>query len=189
MLIQPAIDCAPHPMWRRVGRSDAAAGEPRSLRKRRIVGAGVPHSRRRVEARSCRERRVRIGKNLGGSMRRFLLAILVVALPFFLSSPVLAQITGDITGHVLDEQGGPMPGVTVEGRSPAFQGVRTAVTDATGTYRLILLPPGVYKITASLQGFARAESTITVALGKTSTGDFQLRPSATAEVVVSATAP
>src|SRR5262249_39463321 len=104
-------------------------------------------------------------------MRRLLLALLV-ALPFFFCSPMLAQITGDITGHCLDEQGGPLPGVTVEGRSPAFQGARTAVTDATGTYRLILLPPGVYKITATLQGFARAESTITVALGKTSTGDF-----------------
>ncbi len=121
-------------------------------------------------------------------MRRFLLAILV-ALPFFLSSPILAQTTGDITGRVLDEQGGAMPGVTVEGRSPAFQGVRTAVTDATGTYRLILLPPGTYKVTATLQGFARSESTVTVSLGKTSTGDFRLRPSATAEVIVSAAAP
>ena len=121
-------------------------------------------------------------------MRRLLLAHFV-ALPFFISAHLLAQTTGDISGRVLDEQGGPLPGVTVEGRSPSFQGVRTAVTDASGTYRLILLPPGTYKVTAALQGFARSESTITVALGKTSTGDFNLRPSATAEVVVTGSAP
>jgi len=121
-------------------------------------------------------------------MRRFLLAIPVAYL-FVLAFPALAQTTGDITGHITDEQGGPLPGVTVEGRSPAFQGVRSAVTDATGTYRLILLPPGTYTITATLQGFARSEGTIIVSLGKTSSGDLKLRPSATAEVVVSAQAP
>ncbi len=105
------------------------------------------------------------------------------------SSLSFAQTTGDIVGHVTDEQGGALPGVSVEARGPAFQGVRSNVTDASGAYRLILLPPGVYKVTASLQGFARAESTVTVSLGRTATGDFRLRPAATAEVVVTGEAP
>ncbi len=121
-------------------------------------------------------------------MRRFSSAIpflfLALAAPF-----ALAQTTGDIVGRVTDEQGGALPGVAVEASSVAFQGTRTSVTDATGTYRLVLLPPGIYKVTASLQGFARIESTVTVALGKTSTNDVKLRPSATAELVVTGTAP
>ncbi len=121
-------------------------------------------------------------------MRRFSSFFLVLCVSA-LAPFAVAQTTGDITGHVTDEQGGVLPGVTVEARGPAFQGTRTSVTDASGVYRLVLLPPGVYKVTAALQGFARIESTITVSLGKTSFGDFKLRPTATAEVVVSGTAP
>ncbi len=120
-------------------------------------------------------------------MRRFSSVILFV---FLAVAPLaLAQTTGDITGRVTDEQGGALPGVTVEARSPAFQGVRTSVTDASGAFRLVLLPPGTYKVTASLQGFARTESTITVSLGRTSTGDFRLRAAVTAEVTVTGEAP
>jgi len=121
-------------------------------------------------------------------MRRFVYAILVVCV--VVSTPLaFAQITGDIVGRVTDEQGGVLPGVTVEARGPAFQGVRSNVTDASGNYRLVLLPPGVYGVTASLQGFARVEATITVALGKTATGDMKLRASTTAEVTVTGSAP
>lgn len=121
-------------------------------------------------------------------MRRFLQAI-AVATAVLCSASALAQTTGDIDGHVTDEQGGPLPGVTVEARSPSFQGVRTAVTDANGGYRLVLLPPGVYKVTATLEGFGRVERQAVVALGKTATGDFRLRPTASAEVVVTGEAP
>lgn len=121
-------------------------------------------------------------------MRRFLRAILLV-LPVLSASFALAQTTGDIVGRVTDEQGGALPGVTVEARSPAFQGVRTAVTDATGGFRLVLLPPGLYKVTANLQGFARVEQPVVVALGKSSTADIQLRAAVREEVVVSGQAP
>ncbi len=121
-------------------------------------------------------------------MRRFSSAIPFLFLA--LAAPIaFAQTTGDIVGRVTDEQGGALPGVAVEATSASFQGTRTSITDTTGTYRLVLLPPGTYKVTASLQGFAKLESTVTVALGKTSTNDVKLRPSATAEVIVSGTAP
>ena len=91
-------------------------------------------------------------------MRRFLQAIAIAAVGLG-SSYALAQTTGDIVGHVTDETGGVLPGVTVEARGPAFQGVRSNVTDAAGAYRLVLLPPGTYKVTATLQGFATTEAT------------------------------
>jgi len=59
-------------------------------------------------------------------MKRFLQAIAVAATALC-SATALAQTTGDIDGRVTDEQGGALPGVTVEARSASFQGVRTAV--------------------------------------------------------------
>jgi Carboxypeptidase regulatory-like domain/TonB dependent receptor-like, beta-barrel/TonB-dependent Receptor Plug Domain len=121
-------------------------------------------------------------------MRRVQRAILFAA-AFLSTAFLLAQITGDIVGTITDESGGVLPGVTVEARSPSFQGARTAVSDNNGTYRLVLLPPGDYTVTATLQGFARAEQRVTVSLGKTSTGDIRLRAAATAEVIVTGEAP
>lgn len=93
--------------------------------------------------------------------RRFLV---LVALLLTLGSAVAAQTTGSIVGRVTDEQEGVLPGVTVEARSPALQGSRTAVTDETGTYRLALLPPGLYTVSFTLSGFA-ADSRTEVAVG------------------------
>ena len=46
-----------------------------------------------------------------------------------------------------------LPGVTVTATSPNMIAAATAVTDETGYYRLINLPPGEYAVTAELQGF------------------------------------
>jgi hypothetical protein len=53
----------------------------------------------------------------------------------------------------MDEQGGPLPGVSVEAKSPRLVGTAAAVTDANGVYRLLALPPGTYRITFTLQSF------------------------------------
>ena len=48
-----------------------------------------------------------------------------------------------------------LPGVTIEASSPALiTKVRTGVTDDTGQYRIPDLPPGTYKVTFTLPGFA-----------------------------------
>src|SRR4030081_499643 len=86
-------------------------------------------------------------------MRRFLRAGLLT-LPFLFASFAFGQITGGIAGRVTDEQGGALPGVTVEARSPALQGSRIATTDGTGAYHLNLLAPGDYTVTFTLEGFA-----------------------------------
>jgi hypothetical protein len=70
-----------------------------------------------------------------------------------LPSTVLAQAT--LTGTVRDDSGGVLPGVTVEAASPALiEKVRTAVTDASGQYRIVDLRAGVYTLTFSLPGFS-----------------------------------
>ncbi|HEY1252774.1 MAG TPA: TonB-dependent receptor [Thermoanaerobaculia bacterium] len=112
-----------------------------------------------------------------------------LALAFLSAALCLGQTTGDIVGRVTDEQGGALPGATVEARSPSFQGVRTNVTDATGTFRLILLPPGTYTVIASLPGFSRVEQTVKVELGKTASSEMKLRAAVKEEIVVSGQAP
>jgi hypothetical protein len=66
-----------------------------------------------------------------------------------------AQAVGaQLTGTVRDASGAVLPGVTVEASSPALtEKVRTVVTDGSGQYRIIDLPPGTYALTATLPGF------------------------------------
>src|SRR4051812_6939471 len=59
-----------------------------------------------------------------------------------------------ITGIVTDQSGAVLPGVAVTAASPSLLvGQVTAVTDATGEYRLSPLPIGTYEVTYSLDGF------------------------------------
>ena len=68
--------------------------------------------------------------------------------------PSIAYAQAELTGTARDTSGAVLPGVTVEARSPALiEGVRTAVTDGTGQYRIINLRPGVYSVTFMLPGF------------------------------------
>src|SRR5687767_14116565 len=86
-------------------------------------------------------------------MRRVSTWCLVVGLLVLLPSAVFAQAS--ITGVVKDSSGAVLPGVTVEAASPALiEKVRTAVTDASGTYRLVDLRSGTYTVTFTLAGFS-----------------------------------
>jgi hypothetical protein len=77
------------------------------------------------------------------------LAVLVVLL---LPATVFAQAT--LTGTVHDASGAVLPGVTVEAASPTLiEKTRTAISDGTGQYRIIDLPPGTYSMTFTLTGF------------------------------------
>jgi hypothetical protein len=60
-----------------------------------------------------------------------------------------------LAGSVRDTSGAVLPGVTTEASSPALiEKIRVAVTDGNGQYQIPNLPPGVYKITFLLPGFA-----------------------------------
>jgi hypothetical protein len=71
-----------------------------------------------------------------------------------------AQSTGSsLRGYVKDDQGGVLPGVAVTATSPDMITPATGVTDETGYYRLINLPPGEYTVTAELAGFSTYQRT------------------------------
>jgi len=111
-------------------------------------------------------------------------AALACLLPLLLASSVFGQTTGSVKGVVVGADGQPLPGVTVEGKSSALQGSRTAATDKEGRFALNLLPPGSYTVTAELPGFAAKAQTLKLALDQVATLRFELVPSQSESVTV-----
>jgi carboxypeptidase family protein/TonB-dependent receptor-like protein len=119
-------------------------------------------------------------------MRSLRCPLLMLALLSGFSGSLWAQTTGRLIGQIKDESGGPLPGATVEVRSPALQGTRSAVSGPDGVYRLTLLPPGRYEVSVSLQSFAtETRKDVTVSLDKDTALDATLRlQSVQAEITV-----
>ena len=94
-------------------------------------------------------------------------ALVLTLCAALLAVPVFAQEqSGSIQGVVKDASGAVLPGATVEAKTGAA-GVATAVTDGQGIYRFPALAPGIYTITATLQGFTPAKvENVVVALGQ-----------------------
>jgi hypothetical protein len=117
----------------------------------------------------------------------------VVALALAGSTAAWAQgvQTGTVTGTVVDQQGGVLPGVTVTVTSPALQGARDTVTDANGVYSLPGLPPGRYTVQFELDGMATVTRPETVVpLGGVASVDATMGiASLTETVTVTAEAP
>ena len=91
---------------------------------------------------------------LSGAWTR-LLASLVMA--FVVAVGVHAQTgTAALYGTVTDQQGGALPGVTVTITDTASAVTRSTVSDASGGYQFLALPPGTYNIKIELTGFRTA---------------------------------
>ena len=119
-------------------------------------------------------------------MCRVLLRLLATfALSVALPTLAFAQ-QATIAGVVTDGSGGVLPGVTVEVSSPALiEKVRSAVSDGTGQYRIVSLPPGVYAVSYALSGFntTRREA-IEVSGSSTVTINIELRVGSLEESVL-----
>jgi hypothetical protein len=110
--------------------------------------------------------------------------VLLAALILVAPSALAQEQNGAIQGVARDPSGGVLPGVTVEARSDALVGVSAAVTDASGAYRFPALPPGVYTLSASLEGFNSAKvEAVTVGLGQILKIDLTLTVGGVAETV------
>jgi hypothetical protein len=89
-------------------------------------------------------------KCLTKSIATVLCALSLVFPPFLHTQTVT---TGAITGTVSDPSGAAIPGVTITATERATGATRTAETDASGSYRFSLLPPGEYSLRFTAQGF------------------------------------
>src|SRR5688500_7653176 len=86
---------------------------------------------------------------------RMPLVILLLSLAFPAINWAQTQITtGAIQGTVTDETGAQLPGVTIEARNVGTNLTRTQTSAADGRYVSLQLPPGNYRLTFTLPGFA-----------------------------------
>lgn len=95
-----------------------------------------------------------------------------------------ADQTGEVRGTVSDDSGAPLVGVRVTARGPSLQGERSAVSDGRGSFRLPLLPVGVYDLIFELDRFERLTLTgVEVRLGAAATPAVTLRVAPFAEEI------
>lgn len=114
------------------------------------------------------------------------LALLVTACgAFLMPGAAAAQATNaEITGRVLDQDGLGVPGATVTATNTGTGLVRSTVTAAEGDYTIPQLPPGVYAVTAELQGFRRGTAeNVELTVGMRRTLAFSLSIGALTETV------
>jgi carboxypeptidase family protein len=64
-----------------------------------------------------------------------------------------ADVTGSILGYVRDKSGAVLPGATVTATQTATGYSRTVTSDSSGQYSILALPPGRYRLTASVPSF------------------------------------
>jgi outer membrane receptor protein involved in Fe transport len=115
-------------------------------------------------------------------------AILTFAMIVFFAGHAMAQLdTAAISGTVRDPSGAEIPGATIEIDNQETGLVRTTTTNATGTYQLGEIPPGIYTIKATAQGFSSSlQGNTTLALSQSLTFNFSLKVgTATSTVQVS----
>ena len=86
-------------------------------------------------------------------MNRVLRVLLGCSLLLLGSTNVWAQATAQINGTVADSSGAVLPGVTVIAIQTETGFRREVVTDETGSYALLNLPTGPYRLEVSLSGF------------------------------------
>ena len=118
-------------------------------------------------------------------MNRLISASLLVAALLTLPVSLSAQELGSVAGVVKDSSGAVLPGVTVEVASPVMiEKVRTGVTDGSGQYRVINLPPGTYTVTFSLTGFSNVRREgLEVSIGVTAQANADMKVGAVAETI------
>jgi hypothetical protein len=98
--------------------------------------------------------------------RIVLLSLLVAMVPAVSSAQ---DATGRIYGTVYDQQGAVVPAVRITVTNTATQIVRTASTDREGSFQLLALPIGTYRVTAERSRTDDAETDLTL-----SQKDFRL---------------
>ncbi|HEX3437050.1 MAG TPA: TonB-dependent receptor [Pseudacidobacterium sp.] len=84
------------------------------------------------------------------------LSVLCAMIFFFLTGLGFGQTpgTGAISGTVYDPSNKAVTNAEVRAVNDATQAARSVITTAEGSFRLPLLPPGIYTMTASASGFA-----------------------------------
>jgi hypothetical protein len=113
------------------------------------------------------------------------LALLIVASAVLLQ-PAFAQVTtGNLTGRVIDEQAGVLPGADVSAVHEPTGTTYRAVTQGDGSFTLQNVRVGPYTLTVTMPGFQeQVQRGVTVSLGEQTTAELKLRIEGLAETVM-----
>jgi hypothetical protein len=112
----------------------------------------------------------------------FLLATLAVAAANLYGQAATASAT--LQGTVTDTSGAVVPNAEVRITHKETGLARTTASGPEGQYRFDLLPPGTYEVRCTMRGFAVASyQNVGLAVGRTTTIDVKLEPSAQQQVV------
>jgi hypothetical protein len=108
-------------------------------------------------------------------MKKHLLLSSLLGL-FVAALPAMGQSTtsGDVAGVLTDSTGAAIPGAQVKISNNATGEAKTATTTSTGAYRVSLLSPGTYKVSATASGFATTETTVVVSAGTVAEDNIKL---------------
>lgn len=93
--------------------------------------------------------------------------------------------TGNIEGIVSDQNNAVLPGAEVQITGLDIGFSRNLKTSGGGGFRLLQVPPGLYKVEVSSNGFQNATSEVVVSLGQTASVNFTLTITTSATVDVS----
>jgi hypothetical protein len=109
---------------------------------------------------------------------------LALAFLIMTSRPVAAAAGagGTVTGHVIDETGGVLPGVTVHLHTSTAE--RSTFTNTAGMYRFEDVPAGRAGLTFKLLNFADVDRALTIGDGRIVAADAVMRLALSADVVV-----
>jgi hypothetical protein len=93
---------------------------------------------------------------MSGHTKQGLLVVIPAFVAALLALPAPGRgPTATLVGKVLDVSGTVAAGAMVDARNRATGAIRSAVTTAHGDFTIAKLPPGVYDITVSKDGFKR----------------------------------
>ena len=103
-------------------------------------------------------------------MRLLRCVLLLVVLVFASAGSAIAQERfGALAGVVTDATSAKVPGATVTVTNKQTGAVRTTVSGADGSFRVLDLEPGRYTVTVELAGFQKVQGDdVLVLLGRTS---------------------
>src|SRR6266850_1872739 len=111
--------------------------------------------------------------------------LLACALTFAMLPAAFAQETNaGVHGYVKDQTGAAVAGVVVEVSSKSMMGARKTETDTSGFYRISGLPPSVYSITYTANGFRVVKREgVALEVGRLPNIDIQLEVGVASEVI------
>jgi hypothetical protein len=108
------------------------------------------------------------------------IAVLLVAL--LPMSPAAQDAFSTLTGSIVDQSGGALPGVAVVATNTTRGSRHEVFTDGRGRFELIGLAPGSYTLDAGLPGFETFQQTLTLS-GQTVDRDLTLQIGSLQETV------